>query len=233
MGQVAVDLNQLDEAAAWWEQAARLQPSNAAFTQHIARLLLGAGLLDKAVLIYQRLAQTTDPARKLDALFDLSRIEEQTDHFQQAVNALRQGLAILYFQDGRYQQFFQRLVKVHERFGKLEVLKADLMKAANTKPVQEKALSDMATFCQLTVDTDERLHWLRELTKLLPESPRYLATHGRGQEALDVLGRLGISTPPLSSFSTSAASDTKSDPFGVVFRMFPTRVIAVPRSATR
>src|SRR5246127_3235729 len=33
----------------------------------------------------------------------------------------------------------------------------------------------------------------------LPESPRFLATHGRGQEALDVLGRLGISTPPIST----------------------------------
>jgi putative MFS transporter len=66
--------------------------------------------------------------------------------------------------------------------------------------------------------------WVFRFT--LPESPRYLATHGRGQEALDVLGRLGISTPPLNSLSTSVASDTKSDPFGVVFRMFPTRVIA-------
>src|SRR5579872_1098146 len=60
----------------------------------------------------------------------------------------------------------------------------------------------------------------------LPESPRFLATHGRGQDALNVLNRLGISTPPLSSLSTDAASDTKSDPFGVVFKMFPGRVIA-------
>ena len=29
----------------------------------------------------------------------------------------------------------------------------------------------------------------------LPESPRYLATHGKGKEALDVLGRLGIAGP--------------------------------------
>ena len=29
----------------------------------------------------------------------------------------------------------------------------------------------------------------------LPESPRYLATHGRGKEALDVLARMGISAP--------------------------------------
>jgi len=65
--------------------------------------------------------------------------------------------------------------------------------------------------------------WVFRFT--LPESPRYLATHGRGKEALDVLGRLGIAGPT-EPLSTDAASDTKSDPFGVVFRMFPKRVIA-------
>ena len=65
--------------------------------------------------------------------------------------------------------------------------------------------------------------WVFRFT--LPESPRYLATHGRGKEALDVLSRLGIPGPK-ETLSTDAASDTKSDPFGVVFRMFPVRVIA-------
>ena len=59
----------------------------------------------------------------------------------------------------------------------------------------------------------------------LPESPRYLATHGRGKEALDVLGRLGIAGPT-QPLSTDAASDTKSDPFAVVFSKYPGRVIA-------
>jgi putative MFS transporter len=59
----------------------------------------------------------------------------------------------------------------------------------------------------------------------LPESPRYLATHGRGDEALGVLARLGIAGPK-EKLTTDVASNTKSDPFGVVFRMFPTRVIA-------
>ncbi len=59
----------------------------------------------------------------------------------------------------------------------------------------------------------------------LPESPRYLATHGRGKEALDVLARLGIAGPK-EQLATTAASDSKSDPFGIVFKMFPTRVIA-------
>jgi putative MFS transporter len=59
----------------------------------------------------------------------------------------------------------------------------------------------------------------------LPESPRYLATHGRGKEAIDVLGKLGIAGPT-EPLTTDAASNTQSDPFGVVFRMFPGRVIA-------
>ncbi|HEY6023323.1 MAG TPA: MFS transporter [Pseudolabrys sp.] len=59
----------------------------------------------------------------------------------------------------------------------------------------------------------------------LPESPRYLATHGRGKEALDVLARMGIAGPK-EQLATSAASDSKSDPFALVFKMFPVRVVA-------
>ena len=59
----------------------------------------------------------------------------------------------------------------------------------------------------------------------LPESPRYLATHGRGKEALDVLARMGMEGPK-EQLTTSAASDSRSDPFMLVFKMFPRRVIA-------
>ena len=65
--------------------------------------------------------------------------------------------------------------------------------------------------------------WVFRFT--LPESPRYLATHGRGEEAIGVLKRLGIAGPT-EPLSTDAASNTKSDPFSVVFSQFPTRVIA-------
>jgi putative MFS transporter len=65
--------------------------------------------------------------------------------------------------------------------------------------------------------------WVFRFT--LPESPRYLATHGRGDDAIKVLGRLGIAGPT-EPLSTDVASDSKSDPFAVVFKMFPTRVIA-------
>ncbi|HEV2624873.1 MAG TPA: MFS transporter [Xanthobacteraceae bacterium] len=65
--------------------------------------------------------------------------------------------------------------------------------------------------------------WVFRFT--LPESPRYLATHGKGEQALNVLERLGIARPK-EPLATDAASNTRSDPFALVFRMFPKRVIA-------
>jgi putative MFS transporter len=60
----------------------------------------------------------------------------------------------------------------------------------------------------------------------LPESPRWLATHGQGQRALDLLTRMGLRTVPLNTLATDAASDTHTDPFALVFRQYPGRVIA-------
>jgi putative MFS transporter len=60
----------------------------------------------------------------------------------------------------------------------------------------------------------------------LPESPRWLATHGQGQRALDLLQRMGLRTVPLETLSTDAASHAHSDPIATVFRDYPGRVIA-------
>jgi len=59
----------------------------------------------------------------------------------------------------------------------------------------------------------------------LPESPRWLATHGHGDRAIDLLKRMGI-PGPTEKLITDAASNSKSDPIGVVFRHYSGRVIA-------
>ena len=61
----------------------------------------------------------------------------------------------------------------------------------------------------------------------LPESPRWLATHGQGDRALDLLERMGMGRPPPGeTLIADAASDTHSDPYMVVFRHYRGRVIA-------
>jgi MFS transporter, putative metabolite:H+ symporter len=59
-----------------------------------------------------------------------------------------------------------------------------------------------------------------------PESPRWLATHGRGARALELLERMGIGRPDSATLVEDAASRSRSDPFLVVFRDYPGRVIA-------
>lgn len=172
-GRVALSADKRDIAASAWEKAVALQPDHAGIAREAAQLMLGAGFLEKAVTLYRKLAESSDPAKRLDALYDLSRLEEQADQFDDAAASLRKGLALLHFKDWRYGQFFQRLVRLHERFNQLESLKSDLIKAAQEQPVREQALSDVARFSSLVVDLNERVKWLRELVQAFPAATEY------------------------------------------------------------
>jgi MFS transporter, putative metabolite:H+ symporter len=61
----------------------------------------------------------------------------------------------------------------------------------------------------------------------LPESPRWLVTHGQGRRALDMIERMGLGRPaPSEELVTDRLSDIRSDPIGVVFRRYRGRIIA-------
>jgi len=65
------------------------------------------------------------------------------------------------------------------------------------------------------------------LSFALPESPRWLVTHGHGRRALDLLERMGLGRPPSADeFVTDAGGYIRSDPMGVVFRRYRKRIIA-------
>jgi putative MFS transporter len=59
----------------------------------------------------------------------------------------------------------------------------------------------------------------------LPESPRWMVTHGQGDRALDLLERMGLGRPR-EPLTTDALADIRSDPMGVVFRRYRGRIIA-------
>jgi putative MFS transporter len=60
----------------------------------------------------------------------------------------------------------------------------------------------------------------------LPESPRWLVTHGKGRRALDLLERMGLGRPPAEGLTEDAVADIRSDPMGVVFQQYRKRIIA-------
>ena len=61
----------------------------------------------------------------------------------------------------------------------------------------------------------------------LPESPRWLATHGRGTEALAILQRMGLGGPrPGQTLVADSGSNVHRDPLLIVFRSYPFRLFA-------
>jgi MFS transporter, putative metabolite:H+ symporter len=65
------------------------------------------------------------------------------------------------------------------------------------------------------------------LSFALPESPRWLVTHGQGRHALDLLERMGLgSRASADQFVMDEVENIHSDPMGVVFRRYRKRIIA-------
>lgn len=173
VGTLALAANRPGEAAGDWEKAAALNPDNYDLARQVAELLLRAGFPDRAATFYATLAERSDPQHRLDALFDLARVHEYADQFAQADAALVKGLAMLDFRDQRYVEFFRRRVRLHERFGALDDLRKQLTARAAAIPSKEQALRDMVRFCEITVDLDEQLRWLRTLVKEMPQADEY------------------------------------------------------------
>ncbi len=173
LGNLALANAQPNDAAESWERAAKLRPKDMAMARSIAQLLLRAGFPERAAAFLEALAKASDPQQRLDALADLSRVHELGDQFAKADAALREGLSILDFHDARYAELFLRRVRLHERFGLLEDLRAEVTAEAKKQPATELALSNRVRFAAATVDVDDRLLGLRELVKQVPQADNY------------------------------------------------------------
>ena len=65
------------------------------------------------------------------------------------------------------------------------------------------------------------------LSFALPESPRWLVTHGQGRQALDLLKRMGLGGGASGDqFGIDDTANIHSDPMGVVFRRYRKRIMA-------
>jgi tetratricopeptide (TPR) repeat protein len=194
LGTLAHATDQGDAAVEAWEAAARLRPGDMEMSRQVAELLLRAGFPARAAAFYSALTEQGDPQKRLDALYDLARIQEHADEFAKAENALLKGLALLDFRDGRYRDFFLRRVRLNERFGNLDELRDKLKAAASDQPFSEQAWRDWGRFNEITVDVDAHLEALRRLVQEVPQADDYrwelvrvLLDHDGAEEAAKLL----------------------------------------------
>ncbi len=174
-GDTALGAEQVERAADLWEQAAAAQAESLDLARQVARRLLQAGLSGRAAVFFKALAERAEPREKLAALRDLARIQAHADQFEEADAALRQGLELTHFRDGRHAELFRERVRLHERFGRLEEMRAALEAAAEQAAPsgREAALHELAVFFSLTVNPEARLAALRRLLELAPQEESY------------------------------------------------------------
>jgi len=127
---------------------------------------------------------------------ELARVREIAGDFDEAERVLREGLGATHFSGKEHQQFFRRLVRLHERAGTLAELEDGLRETAESG--KEGALVELEQFYAMTLRPDERAGVLATLEGKFPAKPEYgvelvrvLRGLDRDTEARVVAGRIG------------------------------------------
>ncbi len=164
---------QPEEAVAIWNELLRLHASDQALRGQITSLLLESGETESAIQALVAERDSGDPRRKLDALIELNRLYEFISDFEGAVASAKEGMGLLHFRNHQYGQLFSRLVRVHERFDRLDGLEADLLAVADQEKASEKALYDLAEFYRLSANLEKEESALSRLVAILPKQLEY------------------------------------------------------------
>ncbi|MAS96025.1 MAG: hypothetical protein CMO55_22710 [Verrucomicrobiales bacterium] len=167
-------LDQREEAVSTWNDLLRANPNHIALRQEIVSLLLEAGETETAIGILNELALSSDPRQKLNALLELNRLYEFINDFENAVAVSEQAMGLLHFRSHEYQDLFVRLIRIHERFDRLEELESKLTEEADGDNPTEKSLLDLAGFYHLTANPLAEESAVKRLVARLPENLDYL-----------------------------------------------------------
>ncbi len=164
------DSGRTAEAIPLWQEALAARPESAALRNEIVGYLLDAGELEMAREALRELAGSGVPGTRLEALSELERISVLAGDFAGADLASREAMGMLHHTHHRHREFFDRRVRLHERFGRLDELEDELREAvAETNPT-ERSLYLLARFYEMTAATEKEEEILQRLTVLLPDS---------------------------------------------------------------
>lgn len=156
------------EAVADWNRLLAAFPENIALRTEIVSLLLESGETKTAIEVLSSLAATGDARQKLNALIELNRLYEFISDFDGATKAAREALALLHFKNHDHAELFSRLVRIHERFDRLEELEKELATAVSAANPTEASLFSLAEFYRLTADPRGEEAAVKNLVTALP-----------------------------------------------------------------
>ena len=166
-------LGQIDEAVELWLEVLAAFPEDIGLRAEVVGLLLEANRVEGAVQVLREMMITDDPELKVFALQELNRLYEFVGDFDGASKAAHEGMALAHFKHHIYADFFGRLVRLHERFGRLPELEKELVAQADQQAPTEQAVYGLVEFYGLTANPKEREKWLARLVELVGSNPAY------------------------------------------------------------
>ncbi|MEM7383493.1 MAG: hypothetical protein AAF514_00985 [Verrucomicrobiota bacterium] len=166
-GLLLFSLEDREGAGLAWIASASLMKLDDSRRSDLVRACLGAGLLDEAYRILKPLTESGEPANQINALFELSRIEELSNDFEAAANTLTAAMKRADFRHPLHEKAWVRLVLLHERFDQLPRLEASLGSDRSEAGLWRKGL-----FLRELSLPERRETVLRELAERFP-SPGY------------------------------------------------------------
>ena len=166
--------NQTRSAVATWDELLAARAGDSAMRAEIVGLLLETGETSRSIEILEKqVAAAQDVRSRLDALAELERVYELIDDFEGALQTTRDAMKVLHFKNHRHQNFFERLVRLHERFGRLSELEKRLRSRIDQNNPSESSLYQLASFYRLTANPYREEEALRDLVDLLPKTVEY------------------------------------------------------------
>ncbi len=155
MADLLRDRGQRDEAVRLWQQVLESgETIDVSTRERIVQLMLESGATDEALDILE--AQVDDStaaaADRVAALGELMRVYEWLGDFPGAESTARRAMESLHYRHHQHSQIFERLVRLHERFGKLERLEERLNGAVLVTNPTEASLYLLAEYYRLTAN---------------------------------------------------------------------------------
>lgn len=170
---LARELKRVDEAVAIWLETLERRPGDLELRKQIVAQLLEEGRTAEAIQIYEALTEDGDPERRLLAMKELGRLYEFVDDFDHAIEIYEEALGTIHFKHFLHDEFAGRLVRVYERFSRVEELETAWLKAAEGENPTEELLLRVVKFYEFTADPREQESWLTRLVDRVPANSIY------------------------------------------------------------
>ncbi|MDF1815281.1 MAG: hypothetical protein P1V20_23980 [Verrucomicrobiales bacterium] len=160
-------------AVAIWNQILKARPHDPKIRSEVVSLLLEVGETSGALDVLEQQAADSDVKIRLAALEELTRVYELINDFEGASRAAEKAMQVLHFKNHQHRSFFEKWVKLHERFDRLDELETRLNNNVEDENPSESSLYRLTEFYHLIAEYKKEEEVLETLVERIPNSVDY------------------------------------------------------------